>query len=96
MRISKKYAGKSNGKQVFLSRVNVSSGRSITSDDSNDELKQLELQFHMSLIQEGSAAAAVTDVSVVPLQHNRLNTFPSSSISSWKGLENQRGSHYPL
>lgn len=52
MRISKKYAGKSIGKQVFLSRLNVAPGREIVSSNTQT-LKQLEFQFHMSVVQEG-------------------------------------------
>jgi len=55
MRISKKYAGKSIGKHVFLSRNSAAASHShqpvqrITS-----KLRRLEFQFHMSLVQEGS------------------------------------------
>lgn len=52
MRISKKYAGKAIGKQVFLSRLNVASERSMGSSNT-EVLKQLEFQFHMSVVQEG-------------------------------------------
>jgi hypothetical protein len=52
MRISKKYAGKAIGKQVFLSRLNVASEISIGSSN-REALKQLEFQFHMSVVQEG-------------------------------------------
>jgi len=55
MRISKKYAGKAIGKQVFLSRLNVASERSMVSCNS-ETLKQLEFQFHMSVVQEGMSS----------------------------------------
>ena len=63
MRISKKYAGKSIGKHVFLSRTIPSStpggaaapgGVVVPAPDNSEKLRQLEFQFHMSLLQEGA------------------------------------------
>jgi len=48
MRISKKYAGKSIGKHVFLSRSQQ------PPQYDTPKLRRLEFQFHMSLVQEGS------------------------------------------
>jgi len=54
MRISKKYAGKSIGKHVFLSRNsnNLHSHQQVQLI--TPKLRRLEFQFHMSLVQEGS------------------------------------------
>ena len=72
MRISKKYAGKSIGKHVFLSRipsllnrngVNVpvsgGSNESLvrTTQQNLDKIRDLEFHFHMSLLQEGASCA---------------------------------------
>lgn len=73
MRISKKYAGKSIGKHVFLSRISPMNGRNrmdangIAGMDRSgcmntmltpfDKLRNLEFRFHMSLIQEGAACS---------------------------------------
>ncbi len=54
MRISKKYAGKSIGKQVFMSRLNVSPGRELAAS-THESLKKLESEFLMSVLQEGIA-----------------------------------------
>lgn len=62
MRISKKYAGKSIGKQVFLSRLNAPPGRRILCSDSTEKLKHLEFQFHMSLVQESSSASGTQPI----------------------------------
>eukprot|EP00557_Chaetoceros_sp_GSL56_P013280 CAMPEP_0176476774 /NCGR_PEP_ID=MMETSP0200_2-20121128/241_1 /TAXON_ID=947934 /ORGANISM="Chaetoceros sp., Strain GSL56" /LENGTH=718 /DNA_ID=CAMNT_0017872485 /DNA_START=560 /DNA_END=2716 /DNA_ORIENTATION=- len=69
MRISKKYAGKSIGKQVFLSRLNSPPGRRMACVDSAEKLRNLEFQFHMSLIQESSSASG-TDVCSLPIYHD--------------------------
>jgi hypothetical protein len=66
MRISKKYAGKSIGKQVFLSRLNAPPGRRMSCGDSTEKLRHLEFQFHMSLIQEASSAAPGTEMCALP------------------------------
>lgn len=85
MRISKKYAGKSIGKQVFLSRLNVAPGKRITLDNNAEALKQLEFQFHMSLIHEGSSTAG-TEIKATNNYQNCLRAY----LSSWKGLEQQK------
>jgi len=54
MRISKKYAGKSIGKHVFLSR-NSAPHCHQHAQQSAVKLSRLEFQFHMSLVQDGSA-----------------------------------------
>jgi hypothetical protein len=57
MRISKKYAGKSIGKHVFLSRT-ITPGQGAgpaAVQDNSEKLRQLEFQFHMSLLQEGAS-----------------------------------------
>jgi len=55
MRISKKYAGKSIGKHVFLSRNSSAASHSHPPMQQNTpKLRRLEFQFHMSLVQEGS------------------------------------------
>lgn len=51
MRISKKYAGQSIGKQVYLSRMDNHTVQNIAF--TNENLAKLEFQFHMSIIQEG-------------------------------------------
>ena len=64
MRISKKYAGKSIGKQVFLSRLGVAPRRDIVSSNT-EVLKQLEFQFHMSVLQEGITTNNMDPMSAV-------------------------------
>ena len=57
MRISKKYAGKSIGKHVFLSRT-ITPGQGVgpaAVQNNSEKLRQLEFQFHMSLLQEGAS-----------------------------------------
>jgi len=54
MRISKKYAGKSIGKHVFLSRNSASSHSHQPMQHNTPKLRRLEFQFHMSLVQEGA------------------------------------------
>lgn len=54
MRISKKYAGKSIGKHVFLSRTSNTSCSNQALQYDSPKLRRLEFQFHMSLMQEGS------------------------------------------
>ena len=51
MRISKKYAGQSIGKQVYLSRMDNHTVQQIAF--TNENLAKLEFQFHMSILQEG-------------------------------------------
>mmetsp|Transcript_1349 Transcript_1349/g.1816 ORF Transcript_1349/g.1816 Transcript_1349/m.1816 type:complete len:953 (-) Transcript_1349:744-3602(-) len=53
MRISKKYAGKSIGKHVFLSRI--PGMNSITAQEHIEKIRDLEFHFHMSLLKEGAA-----------------------------------------
>jgi len=54
MRISKKYAGKSIGKHVFLSRHSATTHSHQSMQLHIHTLRQLEFQFHVSLFQEGS------------------------------------------
>jgi len=54
MRISKKFAGKSIGKHVFLSRGSAGCIDSRAGHKDSEKLRQLEFHFHMSLLQEGS------------------------------------------
>jgi len=54
MRISKKYAGKSIGKHVFLSRNSATTHSHQSMQLNIHKLRQLEFQFHVSLFQEGS------------------------------------------
>jgi len=54
MRISKKYAGKSIGKHVFLSRNSATTHSHQAMQLNIHKLRQLEFQFHVSLFQEGS------------------------------------------
>ena len=56
MRISKKFAGKSIGKHVFLSRSTAPPGESPLQDNT-EKLRQLEFHFHMSLLQEGGTGS---------------------------------------
>ena len=86
MRISKKYAGKSIGKHVFLSRISPMNSRNrmdangiVGMDRSGcmnsmltpfDKLKNLEFRFHMSLIQQGDACS---------VRHNLGRNFVSGN-----------------
>lgn len=54
MRISKKYAGKSIGKHVFLSRNSATTHSHQAMQLNIHKLRHLEFQFHVSLFQEGS------------------------------------------
>jgi len=57
MRISKKFAGKSIGKHVFLSRL----ARTPHADmqDNSTRMRQLEYHFHLSLLREGGMTVSI-------------------------------------
>jgi len=60
MRISKKYAGKSIGKHVFLSRSTVNGmGKQEGDNTSTTKLRELELKFYKSLFRESEAASSL-------------------------------------
>mmetsp|Transcript_22133 Transcript_22133/g.32687 ORF Transcript_22133/g.32687 Transcript_22133/m.32687 type:complete len:755 (-) Transcript_22133:498-2762(-) len=60
MRISKKYAGKSIGKHVFLSRsAGNGTGKQEGSVDNNTKLQDLEMKFYKSLFRESDAAGSL-------------------------------------
>jgi len=86
MRISKKYARKSIGKQVFLSRLNVVPGGSVISSNM-ETLKQLEFQFHMSVIQEGADFAALHHQKNMTVNGNGqegvINTPMNPYLGAW-------------
>jgi hypothetical protein len=88
MRISKKYAGKSIGKQVFLSRLNAPSGRRILCSDSTEKLKHLEFQFHMSLVQESSSASGTQPIYG---NGNGLNPFSLEQTPDMQQQQQLRG-----
>jgi hypothetical protein len=91
MRISKKYARKSIGKQVFLSRLNdINVSGSIVVSSNMESLKQLEFQFHMSVIQEGADYAAA--------HHHHQNTvngqggFMNPYLGAWHQQQQMKAS----
>jgi len=64
MRISKKYAGKSIGKQVYMSRLNALPPASKIPVEVNQELEKLALAFQMSIAQEGMAHGIGANLSI--------------------------------
>jgi len=82
MRISKKFAGKSIGKHVFLSRSSGSNmGPSIQErNERMKKLRELEEQFYNSLIREGSGIAMDPSCAMPPtLMSHSIHPFGSTS-----------------
>ncbi len=100
MRISKKFAGKSIGKQVFMSRLNSSSLRAdgsgglnaLAIQNNNEALKQLEFHFHMSVLQEGISADPSRVIKVMN-NANHTNVISATHYHTHAGLQKPMSSN---
>merc|ERR1712238_122326 len=96
MRISKKFAGKSIGKHVFLSRL----ARTPHADmqDNSTRMRQLEYHFHLSLLREGGMTeqTRMMNNSVLPMNNGFPHFMNSPYSVSIAGVPPPHSSFFPF